>query len=99
MKKILILGSFVAIFLASCGEASNDKAAKECNASDLVSATKCLCDLYNQLDHSDNLSDKDYDALNDKIDAFNALIDKAIEEEKYTNEELIAEGKKTDCVL
>lgn len=98
MKKILILGSFVAIFLASCGEAGT-KAAKECDASDLVSATSCLCDLYHQLDNSDNLSDKDYDALNDKIDAFNALIDKAIEEEKYTNEELMAEGKKSDCVL
>lgn len=96
MKKLLILGSFVAIFLASCGEASNSK---KCDASELVSAATCLCDLYNQLDNSDHLSDAEYDALNDEIDKFNDAIDKAIDEGKYTNDQLMAEGDKMDCIL
>ena len=94
MKKILILGSFVAIFLASCGEANNSK---KCDASDLMSATNCLCDLYNQLDNSDHLSDADYDALNDEIDKFNDAVDKAIDEGKYTNDQLLDEGDKMGC--
>jgi ribosome assembly protein YihI (activator of Der GTPase) len=110
MKNLLCL-SVLAIFLfgACSGSGEQDtntstsktenKAVAECDATVAASAAKCLCDLYNKLDNSSDLSDEDYKALNDKIDEFNKLIDKALDAENYTNDELVSEGEKIDCKL
>lgn len=102
MKKFTFLFATVALIFASCGgdavtEDTDQKT--KCDATNLESAVACICDLYNQLDNSETLSDEEYNALYDKIDTFNAEIDKAIEEDKYSVDDLYDEADKINCRL
>ena len=100
MKK-LIFGTISCAFLfVSCGGNETATEDAKCNAQDLMSATVCICDLYSQLDNnSAELSDEDYDALLNNIDAFNAEIDKAIDGGIYSNDDLLKEADKLKCGL
>jgi flagellar hook-associated protein FlgK len=102
MKKLTLVLASAALIFASCSsEASTEEVAQQakCDATNLESAVDCICDLYNQLDDSDALSDEEYNALYDRIDAFNAEIDKAIEDGKYTVDDLYDQADKISCRL
>lgn len=94
-KSILMLGAAI-IVLASC---SSEPKVAECDATNVESAAKCICDLYNQLDNSAELSDEDFNKLSDRTNEFDRQIDDALNAEKYTYDDLRAAAKKIGCNL
>jgi hypothetical protein len=96
MKKSILMLSASLVILASC---SSEPKVSECDANNAESAAKCICDLYNQLDNSAELSDDDYNKLSDRTNEFDRQIDEALNAEKYTYEELKAAAEKIGCNL
>ncbi len=94
-KSILMLGAAI-IVLASC---SSEPKVAECDANNVESAAKCMCDLYKQLDNSADLSDDDYNKLSDRTNDFDRQIDDALNAEKYTFDDLRAAAEKIGCNL
>ena len=100
MKKVFILAAAVMFALSSCGGNEETVAEKKaCDANDLESAVTCLCELYEQYDNSDDLSDDEFYALDDKINKFNDEIDGAIAAGKYTSDDMHDLADKLDCNL
>lgn len=94
-KSILMLGVALVVF-ASC---SSEPKVAECDANNAESAAKCVCDLYNQLDNSAELSDEEFNKLRDRTNDFDRQIDEALNAEKYTYDELRAAAEKIGCNL
>jgi hypothetical protein len=100
MKKVFLILVAGAFALSSCGGNEETVAEKRaCDANDLESAVTCLCELYEQYDNSDDLSDDEFYALDDKINKFNVEIDGAIAAGKYTSDDMYDLADKLDCNL
>jgi hypothetical protein len=96
MKKSILMLGVALVVLASC---SSEPKVAECDANNAESAAKCICDLYNQLDNSGELSDEDYNKLSDRTSEFDRQIDEALNAEKYTYDDLRAAAEKIGCNL
>lgn len=100
MKKVFLILVAGAFALSSCGGNEETVAEKKaCDANDLESAVTCLCDLYEQYDNSEDLSDDEFNALDDKINMFNDEIDKAIDAGKYKSADMYEFADKINCRL
>ena len=102
MNKWIYLVSVILMCGTSCGSETTSEEVIQtntCDATNVESAVECICNYYDQLDSSEDLSDEEYNELYDKIDTFNAEIDKAIAEEKYTVDELYDQADKINCRL
>lgn len=105
MKKLLI-GLFVTSIMFACNTESagtsetTETAVKECDANDVDSAAKCLCELYeieDKLSADENADYEEFEKAIENTDKFNAEIDEAIANGMYTEADLIEAGNKIGC--
>lgn len=103
MKNILLLGILLTLLTASCKDTKDNtteivnETAIDCTAKTAETAAKCLCDYIAQFENSE-LSTEDFEDLENKLFELNQKIDTAIEEGKYTEEDLTDEATKLDCI-
>jgi|GEM_PF-1198874 len=102
MKKLLI-GLFVTSLMFSCDSGTaetTEKSVKECDANDVASAAKCVCELFETEDAL--LLEGDSEELKiaeEKTNKFNKEIDKAIADGKYTEDDLVDAANEIGCNL
>jgi hypothetical protein len=59
---------------------------------------ECLCDLLSELDNT-NLSDSSYREIQSKIGALNLGLEFGVRAGFYTNQQILSEAIKLDCLL